>query len=435
MKRSCLYPWLLEVAMGMLLYGCQSMDYLEWQESEKGTLDIRTRSAEEETIPYPMMLYAFSEEGEGVFSQEIPDEEEAVQLKLKEGSYRVVAVAGYSEGYELPDGEQKDECIRRLEDKPSSSPLMMGMADVKVSADKKSKLEITLSYYVTALDVVLTHVPSEAEGVTVSMSPFYASVNWLGEYADAGHTLDFPCAKDASGRWSTLPCYVFPGSGKETVLTITIRWQDGTESVYGYTWKAVPQAGRPYHLKGDYSGGLALDSSFIISGWLDAEEVPFEFGSVLKPDDGDGSVVPGLSGTPEAGEIWNGVLVADVGEADDSGVEVLLMSLDEWSIYTDQVEELVDGYSVNDITGWRLPTYDEAKLLRSYYSGDNREALNERIADYDDTLYGLDGEERYLCNKNGIYYSFIFSGGTKLSKAGDKRSYYARLVKTYRISH
>ena len=433
MKRSCLCPWLPGGVMGLLLYSCQSLDGWEQQESEKGTLAVQTRSAAEESIAYPMKLYAFSEEGESVFSQEIQNEEETVQLQLKEGSYRVVAVAGYSEGYELPDGEQEDECIRRLEDAPSSSPLMMGMADVRVSADKKSKLEITLSYYVTALDVVLTGLSLEAAGVTVSMTPFYASVNWRGEYADAGHTLEFPCTKDASGRWSTRPTYVFPGSGKETVLTITIQWQDGTETVYGYTWKEAPQAGRPYHLKGDYSGGLDLDSSFIISGWLEAEEVPFEFGSVLQSDE-DNPSVPDFSDLPEAGTIWNDALVVDIDEADESGVDVLLMSLDEWSIVTDQVPELISGYSVNGLAGWRLPTYEEAKLLRSSFSGENRIAVNERIAAYDDTLWGLDGEERYLCNKDGIYYSFVFSGGSKLSKAGGVRSYYARLVKTYRIN-
>lgn len=434
MKWICWNKWLQSVAICLLLCGCQSLNDLVWQESEKVTLNVQTRSAEEETILYPMKLYAFSEEGDCVVSQEIQDEEETVQLKLTEGSYRVVAVAGYSEGYELPDGERWDERIRLAESEPSSSPLMMGMADVKVSAEKKSKLEITLSYYVTALDVMLTRVPSEAEGVTVSVSPFYVSVDLKGEYAEAGHALELPCKKDASGRWYTRACYVFPGSGKETVLTITIRWEDGAESVYGYTWKEAPQAGRPYHLKGDYSGGMALDSSFIISGWQDAEEVPFEFGSILKPDEEEPSG-PDLSGLPEAGEIWNDVLVVDVGEADASGTEVLLMSLDEWSIYTDQVEELVDSYSVNDIAGWRLPTYDEAKLLKSTYSGDSRLELNQQIAAYDDTLYGLDGEERYLCDKEGIYYSFAFSGNSKLSKAGDKRSYYVRLVKTYRISH
>ena len=90
------------------------------------------------------------------------------------------------------------------------------------------------------------------------------------------------------------------------------------------------------------------------------------------------------------------------------------------------------GYSVNGMSGWRLPTHDEAKVLRSNFNGDKRAALNERIADYDGMLLGVDGEERYLCDKSSVYYSFKFAEKTTISKAGEKRSYYIRLVKTYR---
>ena len=133
------------------------------------------------------------------------------------------------------------------------------------------------------------------------------------------------------------------------------------------------------------------------------------------------------------GTIWNGSIVADVGEADENGVDILLLSLDEWAIYTSQIEELISGYSVNGISGWRIPTYDEAKYLQNSYSGENRFSLNERIAAYDDDCVGLDGEERYLCNKSGVYYTFVFAGGRVISKAGDKTVYYARLVKTYHV--
>jgi hypothetical protein len=61
--------------------------------------------------------------------------------------------------------------------------------------------------------------------------------------------------------------------------------------------------------------------------------------------------------------------------------------------------------------------------------------LNERIAEYDSELYGLaNGEkERYLCLKNGEFYSFQFRAGTGTTVAGEKRSYYVRLVKSYHI--
>jgi len=39
-----------------------------------------------------------------------------------------------------------------------------------------------------------------------------------------------------------------------------------------------------------------------------------------------------------------------------------------------------------------------------------------------------------LCEKSGVYYTFIFAGGRVISKAGTKKSYYVRLVKTYHVS-
>ena len=51
-----------------------------------------------------------------------------------------------------------------------------------------------------------------------------------------------------------------------------------------------------------------------------------------------------------------------------------------------------------------------------------------------DAFWGLaDGyDERYLCLKNGEYYSFRFVAGTSTTKAGEMRLYYVRLVKSYR---
>ena len=141
-----------------------------------------------------------------------------------------------------------------------------------------------------------------------------------------------------------------------------------------------------------------------------------------------------MSNLPEVGSIWNGTIVADIIEADGFGADLLLMSLDEWDATVSDVEDVEDGYTVNDISGWRLPTFEEAKLLQSSFSGDNRLNLNELITEYDETLYGIDGEERYLCEKSGVYYTFIFAGGRVISKAGTKKSYYVRLVKTYHVS-
>lgn len=197
------------------------------------------------------------------------------------------------------------------------------------------------------------------------------------------------------------------------------------------------EAGRPYSIAGSYSSGIVLDGYFVLKGWDALTEIAFQFGTG-KNEDGTGEDLEeptiGSEGVPEVGSIWNGAIVAQVSDVDETGADVLLLSLDEWIMVTSQVEEVTADYVVNGLSGWRLPTSEEAQMLRDRFSGASRTELNERIADYDASLMGVDGEERYLCDKSGVCYSFIFAGGTSITKAGTVRTYYARLVKDCRLT-
>lgn len=435
MSLNCLSKWLSVIAICSLSIGCQQLPDDAMEMGEEGTLKVNTRSAVDEDVVYPLILYAFSSDGDCIVSQTVEDEEETIQLSLPAGKYKVVAISGYSDDYLIPVEPKLDDVIQLKGEEGALNPLMLGKADVTVGADKESKLDMALSYVVTAIDLVLSNVPSDVANVSVTLSSFYSSMDMQGEYVDSDYTLNFACSSNAGNQWSTRTRYVFPGNVSKTTLSIGMELKNGEEVTYGYVWKDTPQAGQPYHLQGEYSDGLSLSGSFVITGWDDAEEVKFEFGSESSSDDGEEDEPDvDLSDLPEVGSIWNGTIVADVIEADESGADLLLMSLDEWDATVSDVEDVEDGYTVNEISGWRLPTYEEAKLLQSSFSGDNRLELNELIAEYDETLYGIDGEERYLCDKSGVYYTFIFAGGRVISKAGAKKSYYVRLVKTYHVS-
>lgn len=431
MKGARFPQWLLSAAIVVLLFGCQKLEDEGWVKTENGMLRISTRSAENDTVPYPMSLYAFSESGECAGTQTIKGKDEKITLELPSGSYRIVVVAGYSEGYVMPSKTGWEGKITLSDDGLPEAPLMMGMADIEVDSETESKVDILLSYVVTSIDVSLSDIPTGVSEVEVTMSSFYSSVNLKGEYEGAGYSLQMTCEPDTANRWVSKPYYVFPGSGEETVLSIALTMKDGTKNTYGYVWKDTPKANRPYHLVGSYAGSLLLNGNFAISGWEESEEVEFDFGSTGQSDPEVEESVS--SDIPEVGSFWKGTLVVDIGETNDSGTELLLMSLDEWSAVVSQVEEVTEGYSVGEITEWRLPTYEEAQLLKELYSDDDRVALNERIQAYDEKLLGLDAEERYLCDKAGEFYSFAFSEGTKISKAGEKKTYYVRLVKSYRI--
>lgn len=439
MKQNGFSQWLLVVVVCLLAGSCQQLPDELLSETEKGTLKVKTRSADEVEVNYPLNLYVFSSDGECVKTQQVEEEDDDVQLQLTEGKYRVVAVSACKEGYVSAAIEDWEDVIELTEEDGAAIPLVMGNADVTVAAETKGKLDIMLSHVVTAVDVSLSNIPSDVTEVVVTMSSFYAAVNLKGEYESADYSLHLPCSLDSEGRWNTDTRYLFPGSGKETVISIRMKMGNGEEVTYGYTWKESPEANQPYHLLGDYSGGFALNGSFLLKAWNEAKNIEFEFGADASSDEeedteDEGDVDIDWSEEPEIGKIWNGCIVANITETDDGGMELLLMSLDQWYELTSMVPDILSGYSVNGIAGWRLPTREEADFLLKTYYGNERLVLNQRIEEFgEEGLVGINGDGRYLFEDAGEYFTFVFDPGRVVWDAGLKTKYYIRLVKTFRI--
>lgn len=429
------------LTFGLLTFGCQQLpddDVLMDEEMEE-SLKVEVRSAEGAKIIYPLQLYAFGEDGQLVASQIVKKAEDEMLLPMAEGDYQVVAVSGLSDAYQMPEKPALDEDIVYVSTESANVPLMMARADVGIGRSADQTVELTLSHVVAALNVTLKNVPEGISEVQLALSPLYSSISMEGEYGGKMQSVKVGCTQTTTGTWVAETTYIFPGNGKETIFSISFKSEDGTEVTYSYTYKAVPEANKPFNVTGSYSEGVSVGGDFDVNDWEGGIEVEFDFGASVVPDEdedgdeGDDSVTD-LTGIPEVGTIWNDMIVADMDEAEDGGIDLLLMSLDEWEIITSQAEEVAEGYSVNNLSGWRLPTHDEAAVLRARFSGNKRLALNDLIAEYDGELYGLAGgeKERYLCLKEGAFYSFQFISGTRTTKAGEKRSYYVRLVKTYR---
>lgn len=424
-----------------LVISCQQVpNDDEWlSEEETKPLTVKVRSAENIEITYPLYLYAFNKNGKLAASQTIADKDKNMALSLSDEEYQIVALSGVTEDYQLPEELTLEGDIELSNTEGADAPLLIGRADVGGSRSEGTMVEIALSYVVAQLNVVLKNVPTDVSTVQLSISPLYSSLSMGGEYGGDAQKVKVNCTLGEDGVWSAQPTYIFPGSGKETTFSVYFKKEDGTEMTYGYTYQGVPEANHPFNITGSFAEGIIVGGSFEISGWEEAIDVEFTFGANVVPDEGETDdeeedVEIDLTNVPEVGSIWNDAIVADMGEADETGVDLLLLSLDEWDATTSQVGDVIDDYSVNGISDWRLPTHEEASVLRARFSGDSRLELNDLIEEYDSSLYGVDGEERYLCTKNDVYYSFKFAGGTTTTKAGEKRSYYVRLVKTYRVA-
>lgn len=418
------------------LFACQQVPEDDsWaSEEESQSLQVKVRSAENVEISYPLFLYAFDKDGKLAASQNIEREEDDMALTLGNGDFRLVAIAGTSGAYLLPESPTIDDVITIDGTEGAGTPLMVGRADIDISRSSGTTAEITMSYVVAELNVKLVNVPTDVKAVVLAISPLYSSLSLEGKYGGDTQKVKVNCTLGEDGVWSAQPTYIFPGSAAETTFSVSFKKEDGTELTYGYTYQGKPEANHPFNITGSYAEGVIVGGSFEISGWEEAIDVEFTFGANVVPGVDEEEPEIDLTNVPEIGTIWNDAIVADIGEADETGVDLLLLSLDEWDATTSQVSDVIEGYSVNGISDWRLPTHEEAAVLRARFSGDSRLELNDLIEEYDSSLYGVDGEERYLCTKNDVYYSFKFAGGTTTTKAGEKRSYYVRLVKTYRVA-
>lgn len=401
-------------------------------EVEGKSLKVKVRSASDAEIVYPVFLYAFSEDGKFVGMQTVEDADENISLTLSKGEFQVVAVSGTSSSYQIPANPNLDDVITLSGTQGADTPLMVGRANVEIGESANVTAQITLKYVVASLNVKLKDVPSDVTGVQLALSPLHSTLSMAGVYGGESQKVKMDCSKTSEGVWSAKTTYIFPGNGTETYFSIYLKKDDGTEATFGYTYRGVPEANHLFNVTGTYSGGVIIGGNFDVTDWEGTIDVEFNFGSDLLPDDEDAEV--DLSGVPQVGTIWNGMIVADIGESDDTGVDLLLMSLDEWEEPVSNIDKILSDYSVNGISGWRLPTHNEASVLRARFSGSGLSELNEQIAEYGEDLNALDGEERYLCTKADVYYSFKFVGGSSTTKAGEKRSYYIRLVKTYRMT-
>lgn len=429
---------LLVVLFSFAVFSCQQMpeDDVELSTEDVKSLKVNVRSAGEAEIVYPLHLYAFDSKGKLAASQILANATQDMALALSKGDFRIVALSGVSNAYKLPENPTLDDVISIVDSKGADTPLMMGRANVEITSASESSVQLTLSYVVAALNVKLKDVPDNVVTVQMAISPLHSTLSMDGKYGGASQKIKVECTKASEGVWSAKTTYIFPGNGTETDFSIYFKTDDGTEVTYGHSFKGVPQANYLFNVTGSYAGGFIVGGDFDVTDWEGIIDVEFDFGSNVVPDDDEDDEDDenvDLTGVPSVGTIWNGTIVADIGEADESGVDLLLLSLDEWVGLISDLPDDVRGYSVNGISGWRFPTSDEVQVLKARFSDDDLWDLNELIAEYDDEFWGLNEEGRYVCTKNGVYYTFKFADGTNVSKAGVKTEYYARLVTTYRF--
>ena len=248
---------ILNVLLGLItcgiIFSCQQMpeddDFTSISEEE--TLKIEVRSAAGVEISYPLYLYAFNKDGKLTASQTVNDDEEEMALPMTKGDYKVVALSGTSDEYQIPEKPSLNDVIVLNSTKGAKTPLMMGRADIVIGGNTETKAKLTLSHAVAALNVTLKNVPTDVSAVQLTISPLHSSLSMNGQYGGEDQKIKVECDLNSQGEWIAKNTYIFPGNGKETIFSILFKMEDGSETTYGYTFKGVPEANKPFNVTGN----------------------------------------------------------------------------------------------------------------------------------------------------------------------------------------
>ena len=460
--------FLLACTLAALCTSCESYDFSEEAAEEQlpmTTVRILTRAATPEDDIYPLDIFAFAPDGSLRASQRVESAGGKVSLQLPQGEAScVVAVAADGETYSLPSSPSLSGLIalktpQVSEDFPSntmyipkyyaaSHPLQLAKADLTPTS-ASATLNLQMHYQMASLQFILLDMPSSCTSVYVSVGSTYENVSLGGDFSGKQSPV-IPLAREAGGsRWTSGTVYVFPSSGSQTSFTIHYN-QNGQDMYAQVTYQKPLQAGIPYVLEGALQEGhFSVAGNVTPAQWGTPESLSFTF----SPDEvtliGETSESPDQSvgDIPAAHALWEGHFVASVTPLDENTADLLLLSASDFGGMTSSfhattphmASETAQNYQEAGLASWRIPTEDEARVLREQYL-QAPVLWNEMLASVQgDTIVLTDekgGNVRYLCQdaqrtysyKPGASYNAVKDAGTSV------KNYHLRLVTTVRVS-
>lgn len=409
MKKHLLILQLFLIALSFC--SCEKFSDDEAYEAKdaNSTLVIRTRAAYAEgtgeespgEISYPVNVYIFDNSGKCVEVSKIASGDDALSLKMPEGKYDVYAVAGAdADSYDLPTkGNATKDAVLELKEGQSHGDLMTAHNSVTLAYGEVNKLTLALERKVIMLEsVVIKSVPSNVEGVSVSLSPLREHLLLNGNYSgENGEHVVALSGGTGDGTWkSAEPAYLLEAAGTATVkVSFTVK---GTVHSYSYTCAEELNANHKVSIEGTFNGdGLDLVGTITGATWEEPVNIVFTFGSegtetVVTPDD-DGQQ-PNTD-VPTEGELYKGCYVL---RSATSGNETVytLMTAKELKISdfeegnNESLEEAVNAgiaeLSISDIPGWRLANEEEINYVKEHWEDivdDFDRFYEEKIAEVD----------------------------------------------------
>lgn len=433
---------------------------------------ILTRGAEENSLDYPLHVYAFASDGKLLAQQLIDDASEELRISVpRDADTRIVVVSADPDVYDMPSNLVTSSLITMKPDSKdkgtglsqgySTKAIQMGCVNLHPRTDN-STVSIQLQYKVASLEVNLSGMPDVCTSAFISVESPAGAVNLAGEFQgiQLARIPLYPVGDGLAGAYTTGTTFLFPTSGA-TRFTITYNDGQGEQSCTA-DYQAPLMAGTPYRLNGSYDDGcLHVSGSVTPSEWSDLVDLTFDFsngssttigGAGEKPIDWVNDTTTVLvDAIPQPFTLWNNHLVVAVGNFDEeeSGYDassakcatLLLFSRSETADNTsayganpDGARKYADEYEEEGLAGWRIPTISEATLLSQVYRNDP-DAFNSFLAAAHVAPITLRDENgkgiRYLCD--GATKTYAFYEGVVRNAGASVNTYCLRLVRTVRV--
>ena len=357
-------------------------------------LQVRTRGtspSEEATVAYPVQVYVFQGD-KCKAAQTIGDEGQTLNIPLTEGTYTVYAVAGASAtDYTLPTKDNATATTAlTLKEGRTLTDLMAAQATATLIDGGTNTVTLGLQRKTMFIeDVTIKKIPTAATAVSVTIAPLWKSLNVNGTYSIAGQSTTID-----NRTWTNdAAAFVMPPSSQPASVSVNITI-GGTTKTYTYSTSDQLEAAYKINIDGTYAEAVGVNLTGTITGatWLGERTISFEF-------DENGSNVSGNNDNsdniPSVGDTYQGCYVLAVDDADDHADVTLLAptELDFYDANATTMQANIDAalatVTTGDISGWEVPTTDEAHLMY-----DAREAIGDLTAN------------NYLCHSNGTYRAF-----------------------------
>lgn len=400
------------------------------------SLKVTTRAAQGDVM-YPVQILAYDAVGNLAGQQTLTEANQTINLSLGSGRYHITAVSGES-NYVAPRNHDLQSAVISIpDDGYATQALMMGGADVTLN-ETPAEVNLIMTYRVAELALKLSDVPEDVTGITVSVSPEYATIDMSGMMSGKS-TANLACQKSGT-IWQSAVAYLMPGAGQTTTLTLTLARTDGQTS-YSYELGEALEAAVPYTIEGHYVESTVpyITGILTVEGWQEARTLTFDFGNGSQGGGNQGVTIPtvNVASIPEQGQPWNGHVVALVENATSTEADLLLLSLAEYkdvyapaaSGHTTDMQALVNAYLEDGLEDWSVPSEEQARSLRKQYGGkfDDLNAVIEVLGGSLITVSSTSNNARYLCEQGTKTFNFAENGS--ITSAGTSVKYRLRMVK------